>query len=66
MLPFIILYTNQDFNVPEAWACEADDVEHAEEQFENAEPDAVITWIVQTDDVCEAYDTYHRESTMED
>jgi hypothetical protein len=66
LLPFIILYTNQDFNVPEPSLFYADDSEHAEEQFELAEPLGNIIWITQTICAITALQDYHTNSTFED
>lgn len=64
--PFVLLYTNDTFNVPEALTLYAESSEKAEEAFELAFPDASVVWVVQTTSVNDAYDTYHEESTFEE
>jgi len=47
MSPYIVLYklpTQNTFENPYAFECQADDMEHAEEQCLNAYPDAYIEW----------------------
>ena len=48
LLPFIVLYTDETFTVPEASLFQAEDSEHAEEQLLSKNPSADVTWIVQT------------------
>jgi hypothetical protein len=48
LLPFIVLYTDETFTVPEASLFQAEDSEHAEEQLLLENPSADVTWIVQT------------------
>jgi len=43
---------------PFAFQCIAEDTEHAEEQCLNAYYGADIVWVVQTEDVQEAYNDY--------
>ena len=43
---------------PLTFKCEADDVEHAREQVIDAESDADIVWVEQTDDVGMAHNNY--------
>jgi hypothetical protein len=62
--PYIILYTTNDFNVPEPSLFHAEDTEHAEEQMESECPGCNIIWVVETDSADEAFEVYHRESTM--
>ncbi|OUX84051.1 MAG: hypothetical protein CBB95_17860 [Alteromonas sp. TMED35] len=66
LLPFVLLYTTDAFNVPEALTLYAESSEKAEEAFELAFPDARVVWVVQTTSVNDAYDTYHEESTFEE
>ena len=51
---YIVLYRDDSLPPlapPLAFRCDADDTEHAEEQCENAYPEALIIWVVQTDSV---------------
>lgn len=66
LLPFIVLYTDVNFTVPEGALFQAEDSRHAEEQMLNENPGAYVAWIVQTDSIDDAFDVYHRESTFED
>lgn len=62
MNSYIVLYRDDTLtpaDMPLAFACDADDYEHAEEQFENAYPKARIVWVVDTDDVEAAYADYY-------
>jgi hypothetical protein len=45
-------------DAPLAFKCQAEDTDHAEEQCENAYPDCDVVWVVETDDVDEAYGNY--------
>jgi hypothetical protein len=47
------------FTDPFAFICEADDTDHAEEQCRDAEPDADILWVVETNDVDVAKSDYY-------
>ena len=58
--PFIVLFTDDTFNVPEASLFHAESTEHAEEQFESENPNGVIVWVVETDNVDKAYLAYHQ------
>lgn len=59
LLPFVVIYFESHAPLyPMFFTCEAEDVDHAEEQYENAYPGSTATWIVQTDDLNEAYDDY--------
>lgn len=66
LLPYVVLYTSDDFNVPEGALFMAEDSDHAEDQMYDETPDAVITWIVQTNDINHAFDVYHQESSLEE
>ena len=66
LLPFVVLYTKPDFNVPDAALFYAQDSDNAERIFEATVPDGEITWVVQTQSIEEAFSRYHEESTMED
>lgn len=59
---YIVLYRREDIMAPAdppfAFKCMAENTEHAEEQCLNAEPDADIVWVVDTDDVQAAYADY--------
>ncbi len=60
--PYIVLYRQEAImapaDLPFSFGCWAEDTEHAEEQLLNAEPDADIVGVVQTDNVQEAYRNY--------
>ena len=66
LLPFIVLFTSKDFTVPEASLFQAENSEHAEEQMEAELPGANIVWVVQTNNIDEAFTVYHQESSIED
>ena len=66
LLPFVLLYTTDTFNVPDAITVYAEDSEKAEASFISAFPDSSVVWIVQTASINDAYATYHEESAMED
>jgi hypothetical protein len=42
LIPFIVLYTTAEFNVPEPSLLYAENTEHAEEQMENEQPGCSI------------------------
>jgi hypothetical protein len=63
--PYAILYTNDDFNVPDCKILEGYNSEVAEACFLHQNPNCEITWIVQTDNEESAFNTYHEESTCE-
>lgn len=62
MQSYVVLYRREDImapaDAPFAFQCHAEDTEHAEEQLLNAEPDADVVWVVDTDDVQVAYTNY--------
>lgn len=62
-LPYIVLYNRHDImandDPPFAFKCMADDSEHAEEQCLNADPDADIVFVEQTDNVEYVYYGYY-------
>ncbi|AGP79976.1 hypothetical protein I633_22781 (plasmid) [Alteromonas mediterranea 615] len=66
LLPFVLLYTTDTFNVPDAITVYAEDSEKAEESFISAFPDASVVWIVQTASIEDAYTAYHEESAIEE
>jgi hypothetical protein len=59
MIPMIVLYIEPDdpFLV-QAFACMADDGDHAEEQCLDAEPDAEVLWVHYGDDALAAMHSY--------
>ena len=63
MKTFTVLYREHQtfFEEPFAFVCEADNSDHAEEQCLDAEPDANILWIVETDDVETAKQNYYND-----
>lgn len=53
MSHYIVLYRAEGqlaFDPPLLFRCEAEDADHAEEQCQDAEPEAEVLWIVQTHD----------------
>lgn len=66
LLPFVLLYTTNTFNVPDAITVYAEDSEKAEESFTSAFPDSSVVWIVQTASIEDAYTAYHEESAIEE
>ena len=57
--PFIVLYWDDaECIIPSAMRFHAEDASHAEEQMLDAEPNATIAWIAETDDPDEAYERY--------
>ena len=55
MQSYIVLYRWEDIMAPAdppfAFQCMAENVDHAEEQLLNADPDGDIVWVVQTDEI---------------
>ena len=64
--PFAILYTDPSFTIPDVEIVHAADGDDAEQWFEDTYPTPTVTWVVETDNVDEAYETYQRESTFEE
>lgn len=62
--PYIILYREDNEVLIDPWGYKvmAEDLDHAEEQFENAEPHCEILWVVQTDDYYIAVEDYYKEN----
>lgn len=62
MKPYVVLYRRDDVMTendnPFAFSCWADDVDHAEEQLLNADPDAIAVYTAQSDDVAITMDEY--------
>lgn len=60
MKTHIVLYRDslKYYERPFAFICEADDVNHAEEQLENAYPDADIVWVHEGTYIEDAYAEY--------
>ena len=65
LLPFVLLYTTDTFNVPDAITVYAEDSEKAEASFISAFPGSSVVWIVQTASIEDAYAAYHKESAIE-
>jgi len=45
---YVVLYRTKDqapLEAPMGFQCDADDSDHAEEQCENAYPDAFVVWV---------------------
>lgn len=62
--PYVVLYRPEPvdgLHIPEAFMCQAEDGDHAEEQCEDAYPNCDIVWIVETHDPNEAYNDYWKE-----
>lgn len=62
MTPFVVLYRTKyltELEEPFGFYCEADNLDHAEEQLINAEPDADIVWVVETNNYQEALSNYY-------
>lgn len=62
MSKYIVLYRPAGadcFSEPLGFRCEADDLDHAEEQMSNFEPTASIVWAVETDNLATAIDDYY-------
>lgn len=59
--PYVILYREDNEVLIDPWGYKvmAEDYTHAEEQFENAEPNAEILWIVESDDYNTALEDYY-------
>jgi len=59
---YVVLYRCENIMAPAdppfSFQCIAEDTEHAEEQCLNAYYGADIVWVVQTEDVQEAYNDY--------
>ena len=58
----MILYRNNgltDIEEPLGFLCSADNVEHAEEQCLDAEPDADIVWVCESLSYCDTIDNYY-------
>lgn len=60
MKTHIVLYRDslKYYEHPCAFICEADDANHAEEQLENAYPDADIVWVHEGEYIEDAYAEY--------
>jgi len=62
---FMVLYRIESvmspLDVPFGFFCEAEDVDHAEEQCVNAYPDADIVWVSDTDNYQVALNDYYGE-----
>ena len=58
---YMILYRMDNEVLIDPWGYKvmAEDYVHAEEQFYNAEPDAEILWIVETDNYSDALEDYY-------
>lgn len=62
MNSYVVLYRDDSLlpaDPPLAFKCDADDGDHAEEQCENAYPDAQVMWVTETSVVQHAYDDYY-------
>jgi hypothetical protein len=62
MNTYVVLYRNNGLSLldaPFGFRCQAENADHAEDQCLDAEPDADIVWVVQTDDYQAALDDYY-------
>jgi len=62
MNTYLVLYRNNNLGFlepPFGFRCQAEDTDHAEEQCLDAEPDAELVWVVETDDYQEALEHYY-------
>jgi hypothetical protein len=69
METFIVLYRTKycaPADPPFGMRFHAEDSDHAEEQFNDAEPDAEVVWIAQTSDYQTALDNYWNEGLNND
>lgn len=57
--PYVVLYVDDVFNVPEGALFRAENMEHAEEMFESENPKGNVIWVVQTDSIDHAFTDYH-------
>lgn len=61
MRDYVVLYRDETLlaaDAPYAFACQADDSDHAEEQCMNTEPNATVVWVCETDSIDMAYSDY--------
>ena len=63
MQSYMILYRykNEDLIDPWGFKVIAEDLDHAEEQFYNAEPLASILWVSETEDYNDALNDYYKD-----
>lgn len=65
MKEFVVLYRVESImtalDSPFGFVCWAEDVDHAEEQCLNAEPDGDIVWVVEGNSYDDALDNYYGE-----
>jgi hypothetical protein len=61
--PYMVLYRQKDEALIDPWGYKvmAENLDHAEEQFYNAEPESEILWVVETENYNEALDDYYGE-----
>ena len=61
METYMILYRESGEHLIDPWGYKvlAEDLDHAEEQFENANPDCEILWVEVTDDYDTALENYY-------
>ena len=67
MKQFVVLYRSEyrdaimtDNDIPFGFECWADDIEHAEEQCVDSEPDGVIVYVFEGDSYNAALDEYYQ------
>jgi len=68
MITYVVLYRTNYSAVtdpPFGFRCEAEDIEHAEEQCLNADPDCDIVWVWEGDSYQDALDDYWNVSDFD-
>jgi hypothetical protein len=56
---WVVLYVDLDYTIlPQAFRCQAEDLEHAEEQCNDAYPSANIVWVENTSDADATFSSY--------
>jgi hypothetical protein len=64
---YIVLYKEgvpnpHNYDAPEGFRCQADDPEHAAEQFQNAYPNAELVLVHEGGDIDEAMEQFYEEA----
>ena len=62
MITYTLLYRDGNLrsaDVPLGFVCQADDIDHAEEQLWDFEPNADIVWAYEGDDLAKALEDYY-------
>jgi len=59
LVDWVVLYVDLDYTIlPQAFRCQAETVEHAEEQCNDAYPSASIVWVENTSDANATFSSY--------